>query len=115
MANTIFEQKPQNIRTFKPGTVVTRINKAIINTPISENMFDDEGSLMITKPKIGDGSWIGEPMKFIGIANGCVIMQFMSTYRKNELHNLECINGWEEGWAEYIDPKSLLELIENKS
>jgi len=101
------KQKPLNIEKFKIGDIITRI----------------EPSAPLGKNEIRDRSYIGKPLKFLGIANGCVYVEKV----KNEIENEDAFsiaelfgmftgdNGpitlpmdlWSEGWSIYIDPYEL--------
>ena len=91
----------KSIYEFKKGDIITRVSP-------SKSM----GISILNPEGIGDRSYQGEKLIFIGIANGCIYLK-----RTNELElkifgdklmDLE-LDIFSEGWDYYIDPNSLLE------
>jgi hypothetical protein len=105
---TIFDQKSQNIRSFAPGTIITRIEPATSSNSGSTDIFDFDGSLKVSTGR-KDSSYIGEPMRFIGIANGCVLVE--SGFDKR-IRDLRILDGFEDGWSEYIDPNEIRSMLD---
>jgi hypothetical protein len=95
-------QEPKTIHDFKPGDIVTRIQPAGI---VSRDTFLGAG---ITY----DSSYIGEKLVFVGIANGCAYFEpteeFSIILEKGKLISLK-LHRFEEGWAHYIDPRTLID------
>jgi len=84
-----------NIKKFKKGDKITRIEP----TPI-----------------VGDRSYIGECLIFIGIANACIYYCHQIDIKLRHLKLIE----WENGWDYYKDPitlldEELLSLIDDKT
>jgi len=94
------KQEPKSIYEFSPGDIVTRIEPSVI---ISQSMFMGGMSY--------DSSYIGEKLIFIGIANGCAYFEATDSFtyilQKGRLIDLP-IHKFEEGWAHYIDPTTLV-------
>ena len=91
----------KSIYEFKKGDIITRASP-------SKSM----GISILNPEGVGDRSYQGEKLIFIGIANGCIYLK-----RTNELElkifgdklmDLE-LDIFSEGWDYYIDPNSLLE------
>ena len=91
----------KSIYEFKKGDIITRVSP-------SKSM----GISILNPEGVGDRSYQGEKLIFIGIANGCIYLK-----RTNELElkifgdkmvDLE-LDIFSEGWDYYIDPNSLLE------
>ncbi len=118
MTRSDFQQTAQNIRTFSAGSLVCRVAPATWNN-INPSLFGDDSDNnlgVVTVREIRDHSYIGEPMTYIGIANGCVYLKPVEPHpwRGGDMMCLPLANGWDEGWAEYIDPSKLAELAEKK-
>jgi hypothetical protein len=96
------KQKSKSIHEFKPGDIITRIEPVV---KISKAMF--MGGVDY------DGSFIGEKLIFVGIANGCAYFEttdsFSKTLEKGGLISLKIYN-FEKGWSYYIDPVTLLNM-----
>ena len=105
---TIFDQQSQSIRSFEPGTIVTRIEPAVASNQGDGSMFDFDGSLKVCTGR-KDSSYIGEPMRFIGIANGCVLVEY--AFDKDKIRQLRILDGFEDGWSEYIDPNEIRSML----
>lgn len=95
-------QEPKSIFDFNPGDIVTRIQPAGL---IARDTFFGAGMNY-------DASYIGEKLVFVGVANGCAYFEptdeFSILLEKGELIDLP-LHNFEEGWAHYIDPKTLLD------
>lgn len=72
-----------NIQNFKKGDKITRIEPTI---------------------GVGDRSYIGECLIFVGILNACI---YYYSLNHTNLRNLKMIE-WAEGWDYYKDPKEIL-------
>lgn len=72
-----------NIKEFKKGDVITRVNPAII----------DGGT---------DFSYIGAPLELIGIANGLIYFSDINKFSVS----LPSYS-YSENWDRYIDPETL--------
>jgi hypothetical protein len=85
-----------NIYEFKKGDKITRIEPTI---------------------GVGDSSYIGDCLIFIGIENAC-IYYCLSNDDKIRMSKLKMVE-WKDGWSYYKDPNNLiddklLELIDDK-
>lgn len=99
-----------SIYDFKKGDIITRIEPS---KPIPGLEMDE----------IRDRAHIGIPMKFLGIANGCVYVERHEKDEKSEFDELPDIGRlfrnmlgggggpinlpldmWDEGWSYFIDP-----------
>lgn len=89
-------QEPKTIYDFNPGDIVTRVEPARLNN----SFFDGV-----------DSSYIGEKLVFVGLANGCAYFEptdsFSLLIQKGKLIDLP-IHRFENGWAHYIDPTTLV-------
>lgn len=102
------EQKEMSIYEFKKGDTVTRIKPSKSIPGLAD---------------ITDRSFIGQKLRFLGIANGCVYVElateeemddgipdigrfFKMLSGKSGPINLP-LDIWEEGWSYYIDPYSI--------
>jgi len=103
------EQLPQSIYDFQKGDIITRVEPS---KPIE--IFAGE--------TIQDRQYIGDPLVFLGVANGCVYLE-KHIPNKNEIEseisgfaglmkmlmgpsgpiNLP-LDAYDEGWSYYIDP-----------
>ncbi len=99
------EQEPQSIYNFKPGDIITRIQKGIHKV---SNFNENLGTM--AESEIQDGSYMGYPLKFVGIANGMIYVQHMEAPFKDDITSLN-IEGWKNGWSNWVDPKILLKNI----
>ena len=110
------KQEPLNITNFEIGDIIVRMQPAI---PLGTDMGQR-----------GDRSYMGKPLKFLGMANGCIyaekvksknseadkslpdmfdISEMISLFTGeagSKLLSLP-IDLWSEGWAKYIDPYSI--------
>lgn len=106
------KQKPIHISNFEIGDIIVRMEPAL--------------SL---SGKVRDRSYLGKPLKFLGIANGCIYVEKFKEEREDEMdmHEIDGFNLsemfnmlmgeigprtlpedlWSEGWAHYIDPYSI--------
>lgn len=94
-------QEPKTIYEFNPGDIVTRIQPAGI---VTQGTFLGGGISY-------DSSYIGEKLVFVGIANGCAYFEptesFSVLLENGKLISLR-LHKFEEGWAHYIDPRTLI-------
>jgi len=104
------KQLPLNIRNFEIGDIIVRIQPS---TPMGNSESRK------------DRSYIGKPMKFLGVANGCIYTEKVKSDEPDEMPDmfnlaemLSMFTGdsgpislpldiWEEGWSKYIDPYSI--------
>lgn len=90
------KQIPNSIYNFNPGDIVTRVEPAKLNNSFVNGF---------------DCSYVGEKLVFVGIANGCAYFEatdpFSLVLQKNKLIDLP-IHRFENGWAHYIDPITLI-------
>lgn len=95
-------QEPKTIHEFKPGDILTRVQPAMV---VSQGTFFGGGVSY-------DSSYVGEKLVFVGIANGCAYFEpteeFSITLQRGELISLR-LHKFEEGWAHYIDPRTLVD------
>jgi hypothetical protein len=103
------EQKSMSAYEFKKGDLITRIEPS---KPLET--FDEE---------FRDRSYIGVPLKFLGIANGCVYVEKYESKADEDISELgkmfrAMLGGssgpinlpldiWSEGWSYYIDPYNI--------
>lgn len=91
-----------NITTFKKGDVITRVEPslAIFGGFTGERLF-------------GDRSYMGDPLEFVGIANGCAYFKRLKKIDimifGDELLEIR-LDAFSDGWEFYVDPKSLLTI-----
>lgn len=113
------EQKSMSIYEFKRGDIIVRI---VPSKPLPG--FESED--------FRDRAYIGVPMRFLGIANGCVYVEKYEKPNKNEDDDIPSIGSffkmltgnvgpinlpldiWNEGWSYYIDPYKLGEMLDDK-
>lgn len=92
-----------HISSFKRGDIITR-------TEPSAAIFG--GSSLMGLDCIGDRSYMGDRLKFLGIANNQLYFQFTKgvdlEYLGDEPRGL-ALDAWSEGWDFYVDPKTFLE------
>ena len=95
----------KSIYEFKKGDLITRVIPA---KPTGRSFFNPEG--------IGDRSYLGEALVFVGVANGCVYLKRTSKFDKkvfgDKLLSLT-LDIFSDGWEYYIDPKKLLEGVDD--
>ena len=105
------EQKSMSIHDFKNGDIITRLKPS---APIPEKNMDK-----------GDRGLIGNPYKFLGIANACI---YVELYNKNTLQPPDDfmdissilkiivadlgplplpIDIWANDWSYYVDPYTM--------
>ena len=108
------DQTPQSIYDFKKGDLITRI---IPSKPIE--IFGEE--------TIVDRNFIGEPLFFLGVANGCVYVE-RDEMRPSRMENGRMSDGgpaflkmmfgtggpinlpldaYDEGWSYYVNPYNI--------
>ena len=94
----------KSIYEFKKWDIVTRIEPA---KPVGEDLFGRE--------RTGDRSWIGTPMKYLGILNGCIYLQpqYPEDWTDEDRMIDLPLDIWTEGWDLYVNPKLLLEDIDD--
>lgn len=90
------KQIPRSICDFSPGDIVTRVEPAKLSNRFADGF---------------DCSYVGEKLIFVGVANGCVYFEptdsFSIVLQKSRLIDLP-IHRFENGWAHYIDPITLI-------
>ena len=91
-----------NISAFKPGDVITRLEKAICKTPA----FNDNLGVETEVVSHADGSYRGDPQKYLGIANNEIVLKHLAGIFVNEIHTLP-MEDWSDGWGRWEDPKLL--------
>lgn len=108
-----------SIYEFKRGDIITRI------TP-SKSLPGFEGE------DFRDRAYIGTPLRFLGIANGCVYVERYERPNQNKDEDdipsigsfFKLLTGntgpinlpldiWSEGWSYYIDPYKLGEMLDD--
>jgi len=93
------KQESKSIYDFNPGDIITRIKPAAM---IGNSEFI---------PIKYDCSYIGEKLIFVGIANGCIYLEPTDSfsYLLEEGKPIGAkLHRFEEGWAHYIDPVTLV-------
>ena len=94
----------KSIYEFKKGDIITRISP-------SKSM----GISILNPEGVGDRSYQGEKLIFVGIANGCIYLKRTNVLELkifgDKMIDLE-LDIFSEGWSYYIDPNSLLEDID---
>ena len=96
------KQTPKHISKFEPGQIITRIEPAILYEKIHSDLLGEE----VVKAVGKDNSFIGEPLEYITIVNACIYVKFKDGSLKGRICKLEYTN-FQNGWAQYIDPKTL--------
>lgn len=92
-----------HISSFKKGDIITR-------TEPSAAIFGDNNLLGIDC--IGSRSYMGDRLKFLGIANNQIYFQFTEGVDLKVLGDKPRklpLDAYSEGWDFYVDPKTLLE------
>jgi hypothetical protein len=95
------------ITEFKKGDIITRIESSIAIFGGGLNFLGMNTSLS------SDRSYMGEELKFLGIANNQIYFQSLDSltnmiFGKDKIFNLP-IDAFEEGWDYFVDPRSFLE------
>jgi hypothetical protein len=95
------------ITEFKKGDIITRIESSIAIFGGGLNFLGMNTSLS------SDRSYMGEELKFLGIANNQIYFQSLDSltnmiFGKDKIFNLP-IDAFEEGWDYFVDPKTFLE------
>ncbi len=91
-----------NIRNFKKGDVITRVEPSleIFGWFTGDKLF-------------GDRSYMGDPLEFVGMANGCAYFKRLKNIDVlifgDSLLDIS-LDAFADGWELYVDPKSLLEV-----
>ena len=88
------------ITFFQKGDIITRVVPGILGTEEKEVNF------VIVKKDILDGSYRGEPMEFVGIANNMIYTKALTGLFKDKILDFR-MEHFSEGWDIYIDPKEL--------
>lgn len=117
------EQEPMSIFEFTKGDLITRMTPS---KPIE--IFGDE--------TVVDRQYIGEPLVFLGVANGCVYVEHEDKPRSSRRGRMDGNEGpmgflnqlmgrtgpinlpldaYDEGWALYIDPYTIGEKQEERN
>jgi len=96
------KQTAKHILEFKPGQIITRIEPAILYKKIHSDLLGKE----VVKAVGKDGSYIGDPLEYITIVNACIYVKIKGEAGKGETCELPYEN-FQNGWAQYIDPKTL--------
>jgi hypothetical protein len=114
------EQKPMSIYEFKRGDIITRIEPS---EPIPG--LEDED--------IRDRTYIGSPLRFLGVANGCVYVERPESKSDGaeEMPDIgrffKMMMGgasgpinlpldlWKNGWSYYIDPYNIGKELDGKN
>jgi len=73
----VAREKSFSIGIFNKGNIITRLKRT----------------------ERGDGSWIGEPFRFIGIDKNQIVIQFVEGHG-HSTHRLN-LDDWEDGWGFY--------------
>ena len=94
---------------------------------MSKSILDIEKGAIVTrvarsKPYpsgVTDGSYMGDKLKFIGIANNQIYFQALDDrmvrdFGADKIFNVP-LDMWELGWDYYVDPTTLLDSLEDKA
>lgn len=86
----------KNILNIEKGAIITRVQKAENN----------------------DRSYMGDKLKFIGIANRRIYFQSLEehmirTFGADRIFDVG-LDMWEQGWDYYVDPQTLLNSLEDR-
>jgi len=97
-----------HISEFKKGDIITRVKPAKSLGPMPTIGL---GGLMgQTIDRGGDRSYLGDKLKYIGIANGQIYVRRTDDFELkllgDKLIDL-AIDLWDEGWEYWIDPETL--------
>lgn len=95
----------KSIYEFKKGDYIVRVEPA---EPVGESIFG--------APNLGDRSYIGEKMEFMGVLNGCVYVRPTRTVwfdKKDNLRNLP-LDIFSNGWDYWVDPETLIDSTPSK-
>jgi len=115
-----------SIHNFKKGDIITRLEPSACH-PAAKGMGFEEDNMR-------DRAYIGAALVFLGIANGCVNVERWerpSRDSDNEMglpsfgDFMKLLSGqsgpitlpldmWSEGWAHYVDPYKLGEMLDDK-
>jgi hypothetical protein len=105
-------QREVPISEFKKGDLITRIRPSK-PVPGSEDFGED----------IRDRNYIGKPLVFLGIANGCIYVERQQKQNEDDTENMFMslfgslldksgpinlpLDMWDEGWSYYVDPYNI--------
>ena len=93
----------RNIKNFKLGDAIVRVEPAKEYSPLRTDMFGTHGG-------VRDRSYIGEKLIFKGIANGQIYLERtddleISLFKRKEL-NL-ALDIFDDGWDSWVEPNTL--------
>ena len=94
----------KSIYEFKKGDIITRVAPS---KSLGKSIFNPEG--------VGDRSYQGDKLIFVGVANGCIYLKRTDKIELkmfgDKLMDLP-LDIFRDGWDYWIDPNSLLEDID---
>ncbi len=102
------EQKVKHINEFKKGEIITRLQ----NYNLVPYLDDISGEYKYKEIVSDNASGIGVPYEFVGILNGKIIVKYTEespNHKKGEACEFYTYEVYKNGWAKYIDPKTLEE------
>jgi len=105
-------QKSKNILEFDEKDIITRVEPAIfynLNKQYSE-LFGIKINVATSK----DPSYIGTPLKYHGITNEKIHLEFIRGNCKGKKLSLR-FEEWQDGWAKYNSPKISNELLNKET
>lgn len=94
--------KGQNIVNFKVGEIITRVERAeIYRKQYNENIMVTVDVLNYT-----DGSYMGEPLEYKGIANNKIYFQPVKGCLNNKVRSVN-LEDWQDGWSMFTLPEGV--------
>lgn len=95
------QDKSFNINCFEIGDVIVRTHRAEFKQPV----YNENLGITTEVVQHTDGSYLGEPMKFLGVFNRMICIK-----SENPTHDFDKkvkklhIDQWGEGWQKYNIP-----------
>jgi len=102
------KQTPKHISEFKKGDLIT----GVAPVQIYHKQINDNLGIEIDAPAHQDNSGIGEPFKFLGVANGTIYLEYTNGNFKGMKTDYFKLYSHENGWVKYINPETIDEQKE---
>lgn len=90
------------MKNFKIGDIITRVARA----EIYYKKYNDNLGVTTDVLNYTDGSYMGEPVKYRGIANNRIYFESLKGCFKGNIHSVDLEN-WSEGWELFELPEGV--------
>jgi len=109
----MINQEPKHISEFKKGQIITRVEPAYMN-----EIYDDLLRKSLPDKTSADRSGMEGAFEYLGVVNNMIILKCArtdSSFKKGELCTYFSYDIFQNGWALWVDPQTLIHENEPKN